>query len=366
MFPTRRRLLLGAGALAGCGHRKGHRFNGYAFVANHAGNSVAVLDLSDFKLAQQIQLPASPAEVTAAGSRVFVLAPAAGSVYELEAEPPRIKRHARVARTALSMRMTPDGKSLWIAASDPPELVRVDLDSLTIAQRVRLPGPPRDFDLSRNATHAATIDTRVSVANLNSGKVYRFGFSEAPQLVRFRFDWEPAHLIVGEGSTRTVVIAEMKSGRALARLPLPLEPAQFCMKGDGGELFVSGPGMDAVVAIFPFTTEIGETLLAGRAPGPMAISAQPEYLFVANPASGDVTILDIQTRKLAGVVTVGQEPGTILFTPDHHYALVLNRESGDVAVIRMDLIRGSRSKTAPLFTMIPVGRRPVAGAVVSV
>jgi DNA-binding beta-propeller fold protein YncE len=117
--------------------------------------------------------------------------------------------------------------------------------------------------------------------------------------------------------------------------------------------------------VFPFTTEIGETLLAGNAPGAMAISAAPEYLFVANPTEGRITILDIVSRKLVGIVSVGQEPGSILFTPDRQYALVLNRKSGDVAVIRMDLIRGQRNKTAPLFTMIPVGSRPVGGTIVT-
>jgi DNA-binding beta-propeller fold protein YncE len=123
--------------------------------------------------------------------------------------------------------------------------------------------------------------------------------------------------------------------------------------------------MDAVVVVFPFTTEVGETLLAGKSPGAMAVSTQPEYLFVANPAENGVTILDVNSRKLVGIASVGQEPGAILFTPDSHYVLVLNRKSGDVAVIRMELIRGQRNKTAPLFTMIPVGSRPVSGTIVA-
>jgi hypothetical protein len=48
--------------------------------------------------------------------------------------------------------------------------------------------------------------------------------------------------------------------------------------------------------------------------------------------------------------------------------LVLNEQSGDVAVIRLLNIRDAdlnsrRSRTAPLFTMIPVGSRPVSAAI---
>ena len=61
------------------------------------------------------------------------------------------------------------------------------------------------------------------------------------------------------------------------RLPQP-KPHRFSVKPDGGQLFISGAGMDAVVVVYLYQTEIAETLLAGRAPGAMAsapaISAQ--------------------------------------------------------------------------------------------
>jgi YVTN family beta-propeller protein len=354
-------MLAVAASLAGCGRRKGSRFPGFAYIANQAGHSVAAIDLSDFVVARRIPIEAAPSQVIAAGRRVFVLAPAAGVVYELNAT--SILRRARVARSAVSMRLAPDGDALWVLTNDPPGLVSLDLAALAPRARVRLPAAPRDFDLDRQGKHAAAVDSAISVADLKTGAIYRVEVTRHARLVRFRRDWEPAALIIADAADRSIVMAGLKSGRALARLPLPLEPAHFCMKSDGGELFVSGPGMDAVVAVYPFSTEIGETLLAGRAPGEMAISTAPEYLFVTNPGSGDVTILDLATRKLAGVATVGHDPGGILFTPDQQYALVLNRQSGDVAVLRMSMIRPQRRKTAPLFTMIPVGARPVSGAV---
>jgi len=121
--------------------------------------------------------------------------------------------------------------------------------------------------------------------------------------------------------------------------------------------------MDAVVVIRPYETEVAETKLAGKAPGAMAISLKSEYLFVANPESGDVTVLEVDTRNVIASISVGQEPSFITFTPDNQYALVLNHRSGDLAVIRIRSITQNRSKTAPLFTMIPVGSGPVCAAV---
>jgi DNA-binding beta-propeller fold protein YncE len=76
-------------------------------------------------------------------------------------------------------------------------------------------------------------------------------------------------------------------------------------------------------------------------------------------------------ETLTALVEVGQRPGHILVTPDQQYALVLNQQSGDLAVIRLYSLGAAQServrrwKSAPLFTLIPVGERPVSAAVVS-
>jgi YVTN family beta-propeller protein len=91
---------------------------------------------------------------------------------------------------------------------------------------------------------------------------------------------------------------------------------------------------------------------------------------VANPDSDKVTVFDIDTRELVAVVQVGRGPRSIHMTPDDEYALVLNQESGDMAVIRTRSLvspdgSARRYKAAPLFTLIPVGEKPVGAAVVA-
>jgi hypothetical protein len=65
---------------------------------------------------------------------------------------------------------------------------------------------------------------------------------------------------------------------------------------------------------------------------------------------------------------VGQQPGRIVITPDWQYALVLNEKSGDLAVVRIPSLAAPKKFRPPaaLFTMIPVGERPVDAAVVAV
>jgi DNA-binding beta-propeller fold protein YncE len=97
----------------------------------------------------------------------------------------------------------------------------------------------------------------------------------------------------------------------------------------------------------------------------MAECVDPDanLLFIANPESSEVCVMEIETRRLIAVVAVGRQPVWIGMTPDQQYALVLNRASGDMAVIRVAAVAARRSKSAPLFTLIPVGSGPVSLAV---
>ncbi len=373
---SRRSLLLAsaAGAL-GCGRRKARAFPGYCFVANRSGRSVAAVDLSHFRVRKQILLDAEPASVVPHPIRsvVYVLTPENGTVYEIEAPSLSITRRARAGNQALAMQVAPGGDGIWVLYRDPAALVEFPFQSLRPNRRIHLSALPDGFDMSTQgrAAVASYRDRSITLVSLGTAAVDRtIDAGAEPSLLRFRGDGK--HLITAGRSERLLSIFDAATGKVVARLPLGIEPRHFCLNADGGQLFVSGDGMDAVVIMFPYTTEVDQTILAGHAPGAMTVtSKQPTYLFVANPSSDDVTVLDIDTRKLVAVVGVGREPGAIVVTPDEEYALVLNERSGDLAVIRiLSLSRTPsgaqrRYKSAPLFTMIPVGEGPVSAAVVA-
>jgi YVTN family beta-propeller protein len=371
-FPISRRTLLlsPALALAACRKPKATRFPGYCFVANQDGRSVAVVDLSSFRVRKQIHLDAAPAVVLRHPQRpvVFVLAPQNGTVYEIDAAMLEIGRTARAGSQAVDMQVSPGGDALWVLYRDPAALVEVPLDSLRPARRIRLAAPPDGFDLSRDnrAAIASRQDRGIVMASLTSAAIERtIAAGAEPSIVRFQSDGK--QLLAGSRPDRNVTIFDVATGRTVVRLPLPLEPRHFCFTPDGGQLFISGDGMDAVVIVYPQREEVAETILAGHAPGVMAITdTSPSYLLVANPESSRITVFDVDTRKLVAPVQVGRQPGSILVTPDNQYILVLNEQSGDLAVIRIfSLAARYRYKPAPLFTMIPVGEKPVSAAVVA-
>jgi YVTN family beta-propeller protein len=365
---NRRDFILVSATAFGCGRRKATGYPGYAFVANTGEHTVAAVDLTTFSVVRQIGLESAPSGVIGHAERrsVYVLIPQNAAIFEIDAADLVVKRKISLKGTAVSMRLASGGSSLWVLCRSPHALVRVSLDRFQVSLRIKLPAEPADFDLSNDGLAAAAVSTdapSLAYMDLTKAAVARIvPAGDDPRAVRFRLDGR--QMLVANRSLRRITIVESKSGATLVHLPLPVEPANFCTKSDGGEIYVTGRGMDAVVGVYPYRTEVAETLLAGRGPGVMAISPSPEYLFVANPESGDVTVLDVYTGTMLAAVKVGQEPCCITFTPDNQYALVVNHRSGDLAVIRVAAIKAGRNKAAPLFTMIPVGTAPVSAVVV--
>lgn len=320
---------------------------------------LAVVDLEVMAVARHITLDGSPSQVLAAATRpmVYALLPETGAVHEIQFYRMSVARKAAVAPFAISMTLAPDERSLLVLA--PRALIAVDLDRMQPAWNLSLPEQPVELALSPDGKSAAITSAKgIWLMDMETrrlrGPVLEGDFGAA----RFRADG--ALLTVANRGTRMLSLIDPASGRLFTHLPLPVRPDHMCVTQDGGQLFVTGEGMDGVVIVYPYQTEIAETVLAGHAPGAMAVSST--LLFVASPQSGDVTIMTIDSRKVIAVVPVGSDPGVVVVTPDDRYALALNRKSGDVAVLRA-ATAATKKFMWTLLTVIPVGDRPVSAAV---
>ncbi|HYV62739.1 MAG TPA: hypothetical protein VE958_08685 [Bryobacteraceae bacterium] len=359
-----RRTLLALPLAAAC-TRPQEGFRGYAFIANQEGGAVAAVDLGVLAVARHIPLEGAPTEVTAAAQRpsVYALTPESGSVHEIQIDTLRLGRKLAVASQAITMALAADEKSLYVLAREPRMLAAVALDSFKIAWKLPLPDEPAGLAIagdgktaaisSAGAVHLVDLEARRLSAPLGQGDYGPVQFLKNSQT-----------LVAGNRGERLISAYSVAARRLITHLPISVRPDQFCFSRDGGQLFVTGDGMDAVVVVYPyFTPEVGDTVLAGHAPGAMDVSE--DLLFVASPLSGDVSILSIATRKVIAVVPVGSDPGFIRVTANDQYALVLNRKSGDLAVLSVPAITQKKNRYSPrgLLTVIPVGSRPVSAVV---
>ena len=363
---TRRQFGIAAGALAGlsCAREKGNGFEGHAFVANEEGGAIAAVNLTAFAVTRHIRIDGNPTHVVSHPTLPSVWALASGHIHEIDPTRLEFRRKISLNGPALDLQLSPDGLHLW--ALSPNRLAKFNAETLAPAGVWNFQGEATSFVLARREPWAAVIlrdQPPQLLPAAEPGRATPITLPYQADLIHFRSDGK--QLALAGGAARQASFVTVPDARTVAHLPLAIEPRRIATKPDGGELYLTGDGLDAVVVLYPYLAEVGETVLAGRHPSAMAAVSTPDqaFLFVANPDAGNVTILDITTHKMVGAVPVGKDPNFLTITPDGQYALVLNRASGDMGVIRVKAVVRNRGKSAPLFTMIPVGSRPVAAAI---
>lgn len=342
-------------------------FSGFAAVVKANSPLVALVDLAAFTLASKIEFEAPVSQVLyAPGPRLlYAVSASAGTVFEYDWAARRHTRRARVGEKLVEARFDPTEPWLWVSVSAPPSLVKLPLREFVPRSRYPLPTAPVSFDAANWEARLAASLAGGGVALVNHagpGETKVLRGSERFGLVRFRSDGK--QFLAANHTERSISVIRAADSVALVDLPIAMEARNFCFKPDGGQLFVTDGQSGGVAMIYPYTTEVDRAVLAGKSPGAMAACATPPYLLVANRESSDITILDLDSGKLVAIVPVGAEPAFVAITPDNQYALALNAASGDMAVIRLSAVRSRRNKSAPLFTMIPVGEAPVSLAVI--
>ena len=334
---------------------------------------MAAVDLQALAVARHIPLDSAPVEVVALQTRPFVyaLTPDNGSIQELRADRLSFSRKLAVGSKAIAMNLSRDERTMYLLTREPKALVAVALEKFAVVWKLPLSEDPQELAISLDGkTAAVTAGQSVRLIDLEARRIGApLGAPADFGAIRFLSDNQ--RLIVANRSERMLSLYDVPSSRLIAHLPIAVRPDNLCFnqseepgKTDGGQLFVTGDGMDAVVIVYPYhAPEVGRTVLAGHAPGAMA--ASEKLLFVASPQSGDVSILNIATQKVVAVQSVGNDPGFIAITPDDEFALVLNRKSGDIAVLPVDLNPPIRYKerAGKLLTVIPVGSKPVSAAI---
>jgi hypothetical protein len=358
--------------LTSCGRRAGSGFNGYALVATAGEESISITDLSNFTPFRQVPLGAAPSLVVPGAGASYVLTPASGTVHALDIA---LRRAAsrKLADELCGLHVAAGTNRLFALAGGACELIAADPHTLVPQKRWRLAAQPVQFAVSASGWIAVSSGTRgiLELIAPQSGQTTRRDFEGPIGEVLFRRDGKV--LLVANYKDQALTALQVPSLEVIVHLPLAMRPDHLCFNADGGQLFITGREMDGIAIAFPYLPlEIEQTVLAGRDPGAMACSENPAYLLVASASGANVYVLNIDDRKVLGIVEVGQRPGFIAVTPDSQYALVLNEGSGDMAVIRLPVIRERlgnpavmRGKAAAaLFTMLPVGSRPVHAAIV--
>lgn len=336
-----------------------------------------VADLASFRRSGSIPAGAVPNQVLSARGKVFAVCRENQTVVVVDPLRRVITERIAVGGKIAAAALTTAGDYLAIAIAQPASLVLIDTRGAGIVHRSSLPAPPRDIAAADEQVAIVLEPAKLVRVGIRRGELLGLSVIDAGPLSAIAYRKDGRTIFVAAPDSRQIVSLDAESGAVLARLPVPIRPARFCMDGSGGQIFVTGEDREPRLVIFsPYQNQIDQTLYAGRALFGMAVAPVRNLLFLSNPDAGDVTIMNIETRRIHVSIRTGGNPREILIAPsansttEEEYAFVVDGDSGDVSVIHIPVVVHKRGDAfiaeppKPVFAVFHGGAEPQSAVIV--
>jgi YVTN family beta-propeller protein len=364
-----------------------------AFVANNQSNSVAVVDLANFRLLATVPVASGPLEVAIRpGSRQVWVTSASGTLSVIRFPDLTVRHTVRVGASAQSLIFSADGRCAFVLDPADGQIVFLDSEAPKVVGRVRVAAPSETGDQGngleapagsgsagvapgslaltpdgKTLVASACAPRRICFVSVESQKILGaadVGNNPGPMVILP----DNSKVFVADTGEQKVSAVDVAARQLLAHLETASRPSVLLLKPDGGEIFVlSAPGSTLTI-VDAFHDNVEQNLTTGRQPAAAVIRRNQSVLYIANAGDGSVTALDAENREVLSSTHTGTEPRSLALTPDERYLVVADAASSDVAILRTDATDNpaSGSASAPrtaLVTTVPVGARPIDVAI---
>ena len=362
-----------------CSHRPAPPAPYLAFVVCQDTNSVAVVNLADFRTIASLSVSARPesAVIRPHSQEIFVAGP--GGIDRIHIPDFKVLRNERTDTSARSMVFSPDGRTAYFlldpaprpapkagVMAEPPtpgvsHIAILDCESGKelgqIVARARFSYLAITAD-GKTLLASDPLSKRVHFFDARTRKplgVVETGKGAGPITVQP----SGAKAFVSDTEEEKISVIDAEARQVLSHIELGMRPGALLLKPDGGELFVLAPQASMLVIIDAFHDNVSQTFPTGREPAAGVFSRDSSMLYLANAGDGSVTFLDVQNRTVLASVPIGREPRAIALTPDERFLVVADATTSSLAVLIAEPARLAKVRS-PLLTVVPVGARPVA------
>jgi len=316
---------------------------------------------------QQASSGATPgpaaAPAPASGPRLFVSDETGGAVVVADPAARSVVQRIAVGKRPRGIRLSPDGKLLYVALSGSPiggpgvdesklppgdrtadGIGVVDVATGSLVRKYQSGQDPEAFAVSDDGKmlYVSNEETsEMTALDLNSGTITgHVKVGDEPEGVTIRPDGKFVY-VACEGSNAVVVIDREKLTE-VARIETTARPRAIAFTPDGNAGFISTENGGAVVAFDPATSKPSTTIKFQKDPAnpipprPMGLAVTPDgaNVFVSLGRFKAIAEVSVAGKSITRTIAdVGGRPWGIAITPDGKTLYSANGPSGDVSIV---------------------------------
>lgn len=317
--------------------------------------------------------PATAPAAAPAQFRVYATNESSGDLTVIDGATHQVLATIPLGKRPRGIRLSPDGKSLYIALSGSP-LAPPGVDEDTL--------PPPDkgadgigvFDLAQQkvvrilrgvSDPEQTVvhpGNKVYVASEDTGQAVVLDAADGRVLTTMAVGGEPEGVgispdgkwvyVTSEEDAQVAVI-DTATDKVVKTIKVGARPRSAAFSPDGKRAFITGENDRSIrVVDTAGHTVLNTVKLPGEGVLPMDVVVSPDgkRLYVSTGRGGSILALDATSLSVAGEVKVGQRPWGIGLSPDGKLLYTANGPSNDVSVVD--------TANLTVVATVKVGERP--------
>ena len=278
-----------------------------------------------------------------------------------------------VGKRPRGIRVSPDGRTLYIALSGspvappgtdesklpPPDrgadgVAVFDIASRKLTGTIRGVVNPEQLAVSRTGLVYAGSEDAGAVVILDPQAKTAVGtipVGDEPEGVALSPD-ERFLYVTLEGDNKVAVV-DVANRRVIARVAVGGRPRSIAFSPDGTRAYVTDELDGRVTEMDGLTHQVLRTLaLPGKAPRPMGVVVSPDgsKVYVTTGREGSLVAIDVKTGAAGPPLAVGQRPWGVAISADGRRVFTANGPSGDITIVDAGAMK--------VVGKTPVGQRP--------
>nr|WP_309388443.1 YVTN family beta-propeller repeat protein [Chelatococcus sambhunathii] len=290
------------------------------FVTNERDDTVSVIDVDQMAVARTFKVGRRPRGLTFSpdGKTLYVCASDSNSVQAIDPASGKLLHDLPSGEDPEQFSLSPDGRRLFIANEDDALTTVVDVETRKVMAQIEVGIEPEGMAVSPDGALAVTTSETtnmvhwIDVPSLTSSDATPVG--QRPRHAEFDLKGEKLWVSSEVGGTVAIIDVATKQVVHTIEFKIPgiagdrIQPVGVQLTRDGKLAFVALGPSDRVAVVDAQTYQVKSYILVGRRVWHLALTPEQDMLFTTNGVSGDVTIIDVASLKPVKTIKVGRFP----------------------------------------------------------
>jgi PQQ-dependent catabolism-associated beta-propeller protein len=290
------------------------------FVSNERGNSISIVDGDSLELVQQVDVGERPRGIALSpdGKFLYICASDDDTIQIMDTETLEIVGTLPSGPDPEVIVVSPDGARIYAANEDDNLVTVIDVASRSVEAEIPVGVEPEGMGISPDGKTIVNTSETTNMAHFIDADTYEITHNvlvdQRPRVAEFTADGAEVWVSSEIGGTVSVIDNQtreikQKIGFAIPGVPdEAIQPVGVKITSDRSKAFIALGPANRVALVNAQTYEVEDYLLVGQRVWQLAFSPDEKFLYTTNGVSNDISVVDVDAEKVIKSVAVGSFP----------------------------------------------------------